>query len=265
MAPVTRSMLFAVALLLGSTHLLPAFEPVVVPNARRLVVDSLVDFDVEIRGRDADAIRLEVVSSRRRAEEIVYEEQDGTLRIQQQRRRSLWRFLPRRLLITVPPEVFVEVRTLTGDIRLDGVVGTTVLSTSAGNIEASRSRGLMNISTASGSVDLSGGFGRTFIRSSSGDVRVSNRSGRFVVETASGDIRLRGTRVEENSSFVSSAGSIELRLSNPRSEVRGNFDSGTGELHIDGVNLDGPITDPQGLILILARTASGSLRIFTGR
>ena len=265
MAAVTRSMIFALALLLVSSRLLSAFEPVVAPDASRLVVDSLVDFDVEIRGRDTNGIRVEVVSSRRRAEEIVYEERDGTVRIEQERRRSLWRFLPRRLLVTVPPGVFIEVRTLTGDIRLEGVVGTTILSTSAGDIDVSGSRGLLNISTASGSVDLAGGFGGAFIRSSSGAVRVSNRSGRFVIESASGDIRLRGTRAEEDSSFVTSAGSIDLRLSNPRSEIRGDFDSGTGELQIDGVSLDGPIADPPGGILLLVRTASGSLRILTGR
>ena len=67
--------------------------------------DSLVEFDVEIRGRDTNGIRVEVVSSGRRAQEIVYEERDGTVRIEQERRRSLWRSLPRRVLVTVPPGI----------------------------------------------------------------------------------------------------------------------------------------------------------------
>lgn len=274
METVTRRQFFVWVLffLLATSHILPALEPfdlfgepLLVPDADRLVIDSLVDFDVEIQGRDAGGIRLEVISSRRRSQEIFFEERDGTLRIEQRRRRSLWRILPRRLLLTVPPEVSVEVRTVTGYIRLDGVEGTAVLDSSSGAVTVSGSRGPVIISTASGSVDLSGGFGRTVITSSSGGVRVSNRHGRFTVETAAGDIRLRSARLEENSSFLSSAGDIDLRLSNSRAEVRGVFDSGTGVLQVDGVSLEGPVGDPEGYVLLVARTAAGNLRITTGR
>ncbi len=274
MGTVTRRRVFVHVLffLFVAGHAVPALEPfelfgepLLVPGVDRLIIDSLVDFDVEIRGRGPGAMSLEVVASRRRSQEIYYEERDGTLRIEQRKRRSLWRFLPRRLLLTVPPEVSVEVRTVTGDIRLDGVVGTAVLDTSSGGVAVSASRGSLNISTASGSVDLSGGFGRTIITSSSGEVRATNRQGRFTVETAAGDIRLRDIFLQEDSSFISSAGNIDLRLSNSRDDVRGIFDSGTGELQVDGVRLEGPVRDSQGGVLLLARTAAGNLRISTRR
>ncbi|MFP4430218.1 MAG: DUF4097 family beta strand repeat-containing protein [Spirochaetaceae bacterium] len=240
-------------------------EPLLVPGADRLVIDSLVDFDVEIRERGPGAISLEVVAARRRSQEIYYEERNGTLRIEQRRRRSLLRFLPRRLLLTVPPESSVEVRTVTGDIRLDGLVGSVVLDTSSGRVSVSGSRGSLNISTASGSVDLAGGSGRTIVTSSSGEVRISNRVGRFTVETAAGDIRLRDIFLQENNSFISSAGNVDLRLRNSRESLRGIFDSGTGDLQVDGMRLEGPVRDSQGGVLLLARTAAGNLRITTRR
>lgn len=269
---MTRRLLFIVLLLAGITFSLSALEPfethgetLSVSGVDRLIIDSLVDFDVEIRGRNTDSLRMEVISSRRRAQEIYYEEQGGTFRIEQRRRRSLWRILPRRLLITVPLNVPVEIETLTGSVRLEGIDAPGVLRTASGDIGVSDHDGLLNVSTASGSVTVDGGSGRTVVRSSSGSVRVGNRRGRFVVETAVGDIRLRNSLLEESSSFLSSAGNIDLRLRNPRDEVRGNLDSGTGDLTLDGTNLRGPVEDPQGDVFLLARTASGNLRIATDR
>jgi hypothetical protein len=94
---------------------------------------------------------------------------------------------------------------------------------------------------------------------------VGNRRGRFIVETAAGDIRVRNGLLEQSSSFLSSAGNIDLRLRNSRGEVRGNLDSGTGDLTLDGASIQGPVEDPQGDVLLHARTATGDLRIATDR
>lgn len=272
MVSVARRLVPTLLLLLAFAVLVPALEPfenhgepLVVSDVDRLIIDSLVDFDVEVRGRNTDSLRMEVISSRRRAQEIYFEERGGVFRIEQRRRRSLWRILPRRLLITVPLGVPVEIETLTGSVRLEGIGAPGVLRTSTGDIGVSDHDGSLNATTASGSVTVDGGSGRTVLRSSSGSVRVANRRGRFVVETAAGDIRVRNSLLEESSSFLTSAGNIDLRLRNSRDDVRGNLDSGTGDLILDGAPLEGPLEDPEGAVLLLARTASGNLRIATDR
>jgi hypothetical protein len=98
---------------------------------------------------------------------------------------------------TIPAGVSVELHTSSGDIHLDGLLGTLSLDTGSGDIQGSSLSGADLVAvTGSGDVDLDviAPAERIHVRTGSGDVHLDVPSGSYAlrIDTGSGDTSVRG-------------------------------------------------------------------------
>jgi DUF4097 and DUF4098 domain-containing protein YvlB len=92
-----------------------------------------------------------------------------------------------RITAEVPPSLAVAVRSSSGDIRTEGLVGGQTLRSSSGDIEVDSAAGRVDVSTSSGDVSAVG-LHAARLSSSSGDLEVRN-----VVGAAARDRRRAAT------------------------------------------------------------------------
>ncbi len=95
--------------------------------------------------------------------------------------------------IKVPHNCHLNLRTSSGDIKIEGVTGTLLCQTSSGDL------GLKNVG------------GNLLVSSASGDITVAGLEGKMGVRTASGDIRTRDLSLDELSMHTSS-GDLQLDM-----------------------------------------------------
>lgn len=153
--------------------------------------------------------------------------------------------------IYVPRSISAELKTLGGNISLQGVRGNHAIKTSGGNIEVSDVSGHLQAFTSGGNIDIKNSrgtiFGQTeggniYVNRGEGEIRLRTSGGRIDLEQISGamlasagggDIRAHFLHIAEGVSLTTSAGSIELKA--PPAEgydlvLRGsrvNFNSGS--------------------------------------
>lgn len=93
--------------------------------------------------------------------------------------------------ISVPHNTHLNLRTSSGDIKVDGVTGTHVFQTSSGDLKLHNVGGNLLASTASGDVTIHGLEGKLAVRTASGDIRTKELSlDELSLNTASGDVQL---------------------------------------------------------------------------
>ncbi len=91
----------------------------------------------------------------------------------------------------VPAGATVEVRTASGDVLVEDVVGRVNLTTASGDARLRGAGDDLSIHTASGDVAVERPRGHLIVRTASGDVRVAEaRLERFALTSASGDVDL---------------------------------------------------------------------------
>ena len=100
--------------------------------------------------------------------------------------------------IKVPALCDVTVRTVTGDVEIEGVTGNLYIESASGDVSLAGVRGNLIGKSASGEFEVDGFAGRLGLRTASGDVSV--RGGELPavsIGTVSGDIELSGLLVQD--------------------------------------------------------------------
>lgn len=94
----------------------------------------------------------------------------------------------------------VEVKTASGDVKVDSCTGRCEIAAASGDVRVHRVVGELAVSTASGDIGVERAEGRVEVKSASGDISIGWCSGTSVEATSmSGDVDLgipEGTRVE---------------------------------------------------------------------
>jgi DUF4097 and DUF4098 domain-containing protein YvlB len=139
--------------------------------------------------------------------------------------------LPRvevRLSLEVPPNLSVDLETVSGDLETSGLAGSQSLQTTSGDIDVHAAAAFLSITTTSGNV-LASGLGRAQVRSVSGDVALDAARGPLDIHTISGDINL--SDVTDSLGLSSVSGDIQVDRA-PR-----GLDAGTtsGGIVVDGL------------------------------
>lgn len=98
-----------------------------------------------------------------------------------------------RLGLQVPRGLPASVRTLSGDIRTDGVAAAQAIESASGDVEVSDAGGAVRVETKSG--DVSGHtLGPSYIRTLSGDVDLEGARGPVDAHTASGGLSVKAAQ-----------------------------------------------------------------------
>lgn len=94
----------------------------------------------------------------------------------------------------------VEVKSASGDVKVDSCTGRCEVTTASGDIRIHKVAGDLNASSASGDVGVETAEGRVEVKTASGDIRIGRCIGASVeAASMSGDVELglaEGTRVE---------------------------------------------------------------------
>ena len=122
------------------------------------------------------------------------------------------------LVVRLPADRRLTLKSQMGDIEAQGVKGDLVLDTGSGGVSVAKHEGSLDIDTGSG------------------DVKVDSARGKVVVDTGSGDVDVTGV----NGRINADTGSGEVRISASHGDVR--VDTGSGDVHVqgfaDGTDLD---------------------------
>jgi DUF4097 and DUF4098 domain-containing protein YvlB len=155
--------------------------------------------------------------------------------------------------VAVPADASLDVHSVAGRIRVDGVKGSIRLASVSGNIASANTPKIENLRTVSGEIDLGGisQDGTLSVASVSGNIALSGVKTRALdVNTVSGEIRLRDAAVE-GLTAKSLSGSVEYTGTLAKSG-RYDVNSHSGNVHFS-------LADTTGFELSAA-TFSGSIR-----
>jgi DUF4097 and DUF4098 domain-containing protein YvlB len=284
------------------THTFPA-------HAGKLVRLDVRSLDVHVRVAEADAVSVTVelsVQSSSRAwtrrwverNTPVFEDSDSVLevRLPETERHGLFIIgfvhTRARLDLVVPSSCRLEVRTSSGDVRIEGsamLAGPVRVHTSSGDVTvtggvheliADTSSGDVRVSgpalaafeadTSSGDVTLTGGAAKAVVDTSSGDLRMEKLGGDVAAETSSGDVGASWEQLPAGSKVRvrTSSGDVRLRVPDG-TRLNGGFSTGSGSLHSEipgtrdqhGHQLSFEATGPA--VAIEVRTSSGDVVLRT--
>lgn len=163
--------------------------------------------------------------------------------------------------ITGPAER-LEVRTASGDVRVDDVYGPSVVQSASGDISV-RSTASCDLRSASGDVQVRHVSGEAVVHSTSGDVQLDVAGGDVKARSVSGELRILDVitgRVE----LVSVSGDVEIGI-HPGSLAAVDFSTVSGR-----TDTDLPVSDtaPESgdeqespLLDLSVKTTSGDIRV----
>lgn len=152
-----------------------------------------------------------------------------------------------------------EVRTASGDVRLESVSGNATIKAVSGDVAVATVRGEASVTSVSGdtSIGVVGGPGN--LSSVSGDIEVRDAASSLNVKTISGDARVASAR-EGSVAMQSVSGDLTLGLrSGSRLWVDARSTSGrtSSELDISDV----PASEDRPLVELRAKSVSGDILI----
>jgi DUF4097 and DUF4098 domain-containing protein YvlB len=162
------------------------------------------------------------------------------------------------LVIRVPADTQVEIRSGSGDVTANGLTGNVKLETGSGDVNATGLSGTSDLHTSSGDVNVRGLRGAADLRSGSGDINAEDIATPTVTaDTASGDVELDFSLSPSMIDASTASGDVDIAV--PGGGVyRLEADPGSGEQH---VNIR---TDPAATRIIRAQTASGDVTVSYG-
>lgn len=188
---------------------------------------------VEITGRDAD--------------DVLVEQEGSQIRVVAPRQRTgfLSGDAALHVVVTVPLESDLAVKTGSADIDCQGTFGTGHLKSGSGDIHVEALLRPATVETGSGDVRLDEAGGELRVKSGSGDVEIRNASSAVAVSTGSGDVQVGSN----HGPAVIKTGSGDLKVLEASDDV--SMSTGSGDLVI-GTATRGRFT---------AKGASGDVRI----
>jgi hypothetical protein len=162
------------------------------------------------------------------------------------------------IVIHVPPETIVAVRSGSGDLSASGLTGPVRMETGSGDVHAAGLTGDAELRTSSGSVFARGLRGVTQLETASGDIEAEDLSTeRIQAVTSSGDVELDFMTAPTDVDAATTSGDVSVAV--PRGgSYRVEADSGSGDFHPD-VRID-----PYAFRVIRANTSSGDISVGYG-
>lgn len=153
-----------------------------------------------------------------------------------------------RVLVRVPREFSVDVRTAGGSVELEDLEGEVRARTSGGRIDLRRIRGDVDAETSGGGIDAEEIEGELRVRTSGGAIRISEVEGAVEARTSGGPIEVLEAAEEVNAR--TSGGGIRVRFS--------QVPAGVLETSGGGIEVELP---PDEGIELTARTEGGRVEI----
>ncbi len=139
-----------------------------------------------------------------------------------------------------------------GDIRIHGGNGDTVVSSTSGNITMKENSGELNAAASSGDITIEDANGAKEIETTSGVIKVSDCTGFMKVSASSGDIII---------SDLGDAGTFESTSGNIRISFTEQLAQSTKDIEADASSGDVELKLPSGLNFeFVAKTSSGDIR-----
>jgi len=199
----------------------------------KVTATDTTETHVQVAGRDADQV---TVLQEGRQISVIGPKQRGVLSFGGDRL---------DVLVTLPSDSEVAVKTGSADVTLTGVFGTTQLKSGSGDLEIDTAEGPLVAETGSGDVRVENARGDLKAKSGSGDIVVVEAEGTAAVSTGSGDVQLWTT----HGPVVVKTGSGDLKVGDAGHDV--SFSTGSGDLVVK--------TAQRGRLT--AKGASGDLHI----
>jgi hypothetical protein len=163
-----------------------------------------------------------------------------------------------RIMIRVPADIEVDIRSGSGDVTASGLTGRVKLETGSGDVSADGLSGPADLHTSSGDVNVRGLSGDTTLRTGSGDINAGNLATADVTaDTASGDVGLDFRLAPRIIDASTASGDVDVSV--PEGEAyRVEADSGSGDQNLNVK------TDPASTRIIRAQTSSGDVSVGYG-
>lgn len=161
-----------------------------------------------------------------------------------------------RWILGVPEGTPVKVRTGSGDVKLDGTIGTADLRTGSGDVDVRGAEGeTLTVDTGSGDITAGGVRVRALdLRTGSGDIELPGLSARTAtLDTSSGDIEVRASSPLKALTAETGSGDIELGV--PGGPYAVSTSTGSGD-----ENVSVP-TDPNAQRSMRLKTGSGDIEV----
>lgn len=251
----------------------------------RLVVDSS-DGSVTVRGDHESGAHVLVTANRDDVEQFLtfrYEENPGEARVVIRRRHEGWfdwghRNLNLRIVVTVPEETSLNVKTGGGSVEASRINREAELDTSGGSVRASELGANLRAHTSGGSIRIEQIKGNARVDTSGGGITGESLDGMLDARTSGGSIDLRDVKgdllahtsggsiqIEDAGGHVdadTSGGSVEVRFTHGNSRG-GEIESSGGGVRVAldraaNLNLDAS-TSAGSVVTDLPITVSGTL------
>jgi hypothetical protein len=146
-----------------------------------------------------------------------------------------WHGRAPEVVVDVPTESDVELRSGNGAVQLTGVHGSVDAKTGNGALQADDVKGALRITSGNGSITVHGAEGTVSTVSGNGAISLAGRLSQIEVRSGNGSINVvlePGTALNSGSRVTTGHGSISMRV--PR-ELKAEVDlsTGNGPLHCD--------------------------------
>lgn len=132
-----------------------------------------------------------------------------------------------RFVIRVPSEVSTNLRTINGEISLEGVTGEHFLQNQTGNLSVKNADGDIRTVSTTGNIDLQNLVGNIFAKSVNGRIQIRNSEGEIRLRSVTGDITaggMSGTLVSGSTSGNITADFNNVSIGVYMETVSGNLD-----------------------------------------
>jgi DUF4097 and DUF4098 domain-containing protein YvlB len=176
-----------------------------------------------------------------------------------------------RIVLHVPREADLDVRTGDGNVSTENITGRTVIDTGDGNIDADGLRGDLRLHTSDGHVQGRNLDGSLDVDTGDGHVTIRGRFDSLRLKTGDGHVNAEienGSKIGSQWSVSTGDGNVSLRVP---ADFHADLDAHTGDGHI---SLDFPVTVSGSLSnstvhgklnggggTLLVRTGDGSITI----
>jgi DUF4097 and DUF4098 domain-containing protein YvlB len=168
-----------------------------------------------------------------------------------------------RIHVTCPFRTEIDVKSVSADVEVSGVVGPTEIKSVSGDVELERVEGDLAVKSVSGDVTVVAVAGRTTLQTVSGDVHVDEAADSLTAQTVSGDQSFDSV-AKGNVTLKSVSGDMHVGIK-PGSSLWIDAKSVSGDTTSDLPLGDAPPEGDGPLIELRATAMSGDIQIVRGR
>ena len=168
-----------------------------------------------------------------------------------------------KVRVVCPERTRLEIKSVSADIDVSGIVGPTDVKSVSGDVEVERVEGDLAVKSVSGDVAAGTVTGRTTLQTVSGDVHVDEAGGPVTAQTVSGDQTLDSV-VKGSVTLKSVSGDMHVGIK-PGSSLWIDAKSVSGDTTSDLPVGDTPPEGDGPLIELRATAMSGDIEIVRAR